>query len=90
MIVRYKKLQQIYGSDVNVVVSDLRFQNEVDEIYKYKGIVIKIERPNTNNDDHESEILIDKIDTYDYLIQNDSSLDEYTLKINQLINNIMV
>lgn len=91
LFVRYKKLQKIHGENVDVVVSDLRFQNEVDEIYKYGGIVIKIERAdNINNDDHVSEILIDKIDSYDYLINNDSSLDGYILKAEQVINNILV
>jgi hypothetical protein len=90
MIVRYKKLQQIYGEDVDVVVSDLRFHNEINEIYKHNGIVIKIERNNKIEDDHISEKTIDSINTYDYLIKNDSSLDEYILKATQVINNILV
>jgi hypothetical protein len=69
------------------IVTDLRFQNEVDWIHKLGGKVIKIEAPNRNLDrikreelnldsnqetrNHISELGIEKITNYDYLIHND-------------------
>jgi hypothetical protein len=69
------------------IVTDLRFQNEVDWILKLGGKVIKIEAPNRNLDrikkeelnsvdnsetrNHISELGIEQITNYDYKINND-------------------
>ena len=69
------------------IVTDLRFQNEVDWIHKFGGIVIKVIAPNRNmeriieeefnecNDlfsrNHISETEIDKVKNYNYIIRND-------------------
>ena len=44
------------NENVNIIFSDLRFQNEVDMINELGGVVIKVNRPNLNIiDNHKSE-----------------------------------
>ena len=73
--------------DGRYVISDVRFQNEVDTVHELGGIVIKIERPDMlSNDSHESETNIDKIKNYDFLLDNGGTMDELYKKIDKLDN----
>jgi hypothetical protein len=54
----------------DIIVSDVRFQNEADAIHELGGIVIKLVRTSKNTDTHISEMEIEKIENYDYLIEN--------------------
>jgi hypothetical protein len=71
------------------VITDVRFQNELDFINNNNGITIKVVRPSimNNNKDyktHMSEALIDCFPT-DVLLINDSSLDDlYNLLENKI------
>ena len=78
------------NKEKNIVISDIRFPNEAEEVKKMGGILIKITNPkvNINKDSHISEQLIDKID-YDYLINNNSDINSYYLQIDVLFNKIM-
>lgn len=61
---------------LNVVISDVRFQNEVDAIHELCGEVIKINRSNIiSNDMHSSELDQQKINNYDHLINNDDTVE---------------
>ena len=53
-LVRIKYLQKLDSNkDTKVIVSDVRFQNEIDMIRQTGGYIIKLSRPvNKNNDDH--------------------------------------
>lgn len=87
VIAKYLKLcQSADNSDnVKVIISDVRFQNEIDEIHKKNGIIIKISRPSLENiDDHESEKNIDIMDG-DYNIINDGSLEELYTKVDSIV-----
>jgi adenylate kinase family enzyme len=72
-----------------VIVSDARFLHELTEIKELGGIIIKIIRPlsETNGDLHQSEKEIDDIpeELINYKIKNDSSLDNFYQKINEII-----
>lgn len=73
---------------IKVVISDVRFQNELDMIHELDGCVIKIERQNSKNyfeDLHESEKDIDKIKNYDFLIKNDSTFENLYLQVDDII-----
>ena len=73
----------------NIVISDVRFQHEVDAIREIDGKIIKIERPSLiNNDTHESEQAW-KITTYDVLIVNDDTLTKFFEKLNLLFSSLM-
>lgn len=59
----------------NIVIADIRFENEVDAVKQINGKIINITRDNlTYNDacEHESEKYIDHLD-YDHKIYNNSS-----------------
>lgn len=57
----------------NVVITDIRFQNEVDTIRSLGGKVILINKFNGYTDNHPSEQINV---TYDYIINNNGSIQE--------------
>jgi hypothetical protein len=71
-----------------ILVSDVRFQNEVDVIKKLGGIIIKVERPamKMDYDAHISESLIDNITNYNYLIKNDKTLELLYIELESVVN----
>lgn len=74
-----KKILDIWKNNENqvVVITDVRFDNEVDAVKNLGGIVIRVNRPsvNTDVDVHPSEINIEKLDA-DINIINDGTLDD--------------
>ena len=64
----YKK-----NKNKNVIVSDVRFENEAKSIQDMGGILIYIDRYSNNYDQHESEKNIEKIKC-DYVIKNKSTI----------------
>lgn len=68
-----------------IVVSDVRFQNEVDIIHKLGGTLVKINRSQENIDSHISETEIDNIIDYDHVIQNNSTLEDLYNKIKYIV-----
>lgn len=74
------------NDNLNIVFTDVRFQNEIDFIKKHNGIIIKVERPDIISDStHESETNCDNFQ-FDHKIINDSTLDELNNKINNIFN----
>lgn len=77
------------NKNFKVVIADMRFPNEVDEIHKMGGLVIKIERSGiSSSDEHESETSIDKIENYDILLENNGTLQDLYHKINVIMYNL--
>lgn len=73
------------------IIADCRFPNEVDEIKKYGGIIIKLTR-NPYNSYHESEIALDSDvydnNNFDLIISNDNiSINEQNKIILQFLQN---
>lgn len=69
----------------HIIISDVRFQNEVDYIKKLGGIVIRINRPSVEtNDMHPSEKSIKNLINIDYDVDNIGTLDELYGKINDI------
>ncbi len=74
----------------NLVVSDLRFEDEYDLIKAYKGIVIKIVRndnlhnKNGSHNKHISETQMSKI-IPDFTIENNTSIEDLKDKINTVL-----
>jgi len=67
------------NSDSNIVISDIRFQNEVDLIKKMGGYIIRIIRPKIDNNkfsDHISETGIDNLTGIDGTIFNIGTLEQ--------------
>jgi hypothetical protein len=79
----YEKQLQL-NPHVKIVLADLRnFENEINIVKHFNGLIVKIERPDLNvNDHHESEI---PIRNFDYLITNNQDLPHLHNKVDQLM-----
>lgn len=86
-----KKASDIKQENPNarIVVTDVRFSNEVEAIKKIGGIVIRVKRPSVNitTDPHPSEVAIDDLNV-DYEIMNDGTVADLEDKLNNLMNSI--
>jgi len=72
----------------DIVISDVRFPNEAKLIKEKGGIIIKVSRPLIeDNDEHESESLVDYIE-YDYAINNSGTLIELKFKTHIILSQI--
>ena len=72
------------------VITDVRFENELECINKLNGLKIKVVRNNINNiDTHDSESHIDKL-IVDYIIHNDDTIDKLNYKIEKLLKHLKV
>jgi hypothetical protein len=78
--VRFFRQTELAKPKSNVVISDVRFKNEVDAIQAVGGRIVKIARSGTGLGGaagaHVSETEQDGIDNYDALIENTGTLDE--------------
>lgn len=72
------------NKEKNIVISDVRFKNEIDFIHNNGGIIIKLDRNNDNNDKHESEY-INNLE-YDYIINNNFLLENLNKNIIDIYN----
>lgn len=72
--------------DVNIVITDCRFPNEVEMIRSLGGKIIKVVRSSIKTTDtHESELYIRNMNDHDKLIKNDSTIDDLYCEINDFI-----
>ena len=81
MIKELMEISKINPTDKNIiiVIDDVRFQNEAELIGNIGGILIKVIRPDLNEEDiHESETEMDQIED-SVTIFNDSTLENLTL-----------
>ena len=76
-----------YDKNTNLLITDLRFPNEYDEIKKRGGIVIRINRSNENSSNHISECALDN-HNFDYVINNDRTLEYLKTNVLNIINDI--
>jgi len=78
------------NNDAYIVISDIRFPNEINYIKMMGGISIRVKNPrtyNTNNEDvHISEKLIDELDV-DLEILNDKGINNLYDSVDDLIEN---
>jgi hypothetical protein len=79
-----------YNNQSNILITDLRFVNEYNEIKKKGGIVIRINRPNTSNNhnNHTSECELDNY-IFDYIIDNNGTIEELKEKVINIIKNLI-
>ncbi len=79
------RLQQ--ESHHNIVVSDIRFQNEADLIISLGGIIYYVDRDNNSNDSHVSEQMnFDKSNMT--IIKNNSTIDDLCQQFDDIIKNL--
>lgn len=69
----------------NWIISDVRFPNEAEAIKKRDGILIKVVRDNIPTMDHESETALDNYNDWDYVIDNNGTIEDLIEKVKQII-----
>jgi hypothetical protein len=81
----HQRIQSMLHQGIpNIVISDIRFQNEADVIHQHGGILVYIDRFSRPHDSHESEKLC--IQGIDKVIPNRGSISQYREAIRQFIN----
>lgn len=76
-----------YKPEENWIVTDVRFPNEADIIKDKGGIMIRINRPGTESHcggQHLSETSLDAYDKFDYVIENDGTVQDLIDKVKSL------
>ena len=74
------KIETIDLNHTHVLVDDVRFVNEYNAIKKQKGLLVKILRPGFGGaNNHSSESSLDHVNEWDFVINNDGTLDEFYL-----------
>jgi len=73
-------------STQNIVISDVRFEHEVNYIKNMGGMIIKIDRLGVDtSDNHPSESSSDKL-YYDYILKNDKGIDYLKSESLRIVN----
>lgn len=74
--------------DINVVIADVRFKHEIQVLKTMKSYLIKIDNNRINNlDEHNSENELNELkkDDYNYIIHNNTSIDNLYKNIDTII-----
>lgn len=84
-----KRIIELMQCTRNVIVSDVRFENEVHCIKRLGGIIIHIHRPSlVSEDTHSSEMLSIPNEDVDYEIINDGNLEDLRNNVKKIISQI--
>lgn len=67
------------------IITDVRFPNEAEAIRSRGGILIRVNRDTENDSDHESEIALDKYPSWNYVIDNNGSIEELIEKVKLIL-----
>lgn len=70
-----------------VLLTDIRFNHEIDYIHKNNGITISIQRDDVQQLDNVAEHDLDEEDRWDYVITNNGTYDELFEKIWDILHN---
>ncbi|PLX99323.1 MAG: hypothetical protein C0623_09615 [Desulfuromonas sp.] len=69
----------------NILVDDIRFNNELKTLKGLGGLIVKIERPGfAGAGNHASETSLDDYSEWDHIVQNDGTLEQFLDKISDL------
>lgn len=67
------------------IISDCRFENEVEAIKSRYGIVIRVNRPNTPKLDHISEVSLDNYKHFNYIIENKGGIHHLIYDVKKIL-----
>lgn len=85
---RYDNLNyREYLGDVvkpNLIITDVRMPNEAQAIKDRGGILIRVDRETGYKDNHISETALDDYQDWDYIIDNNGTLEELINKVKEL------
>lgn len=87
----HQKITQLVSEnpDVNIVITDGRFADEIDYVRWMGGNVIKIIRPSMKTNEyssHVSETFVDQLDSEDLLIVNDETVEQLWNKLDSFLS----
>jgi dephospho-CoA kinase len=71
----------------NVVVTDVRFENEIEAVKKRGGYMMKVVRPETGGDSHISERLFPN-SMFDFVIHNDRTIQELYDRLDEVMQSL--
>ena len=81
-----EKLFKIQSSSFKgFIISDCRYINEYNSIKERGGLMIKVERPGIETQNHASETGLDHITSWDYVIQNDGTIEDLIKKVREIL-----
>lgn len=88
-----KALLADIDNNKNYIISDLRFKNEANILKQHGFILIRVNRINNTvdtirNREHESETNLDDYTDFDYIIENNSTLEDLENKVKNILNEI--
>lgn len=81
-------VEPLLDEDIDIVVTDVRFNNEAERIKGFDGYIAEVQRPGHEPDGHVSEAGIDW-DYIDCAILNDGSKSQLNRDIEQLLEDII-
>lgn len=76
---------KVYYEYPNWVISDVRFPNEAEAIKNKNGILIRLNRNIRLESIHESETALNNYDDWDYVIDNNGTIEDLIEKIKQIL-----
>lgn len=71
--------------DKNYVINDVRFENEAEAIKQAGGLLIRVNRPGIESNNHASETALDNYTGWDYVIENDGTLFTLQDKVKDMV-----
>lgn len=93
---------EMFSNTENYIISDWRFLEEIKcieermkNINDCKLTKIRINRKNNNvfttrDKNHKGEVELDEYESYDYIIDNDSTLEDLYQKVDEIVENIIM
>jgi hypothetical protein len=80
-------LERKIQPNINYVITDCRFYNEIKMLHKYNAYIIKVLKNNIKYESHSSELLAIEIDDnlVNYNINNDGTIGKLYLEIDKLL-----
>lgn len=73
-----------YNTSSRWIITDTRFQNELEAIKSIGGITIRVVRPDIKQDNHPSETSLDSAE-FDYTVINDGYIGDLVVKIRRIL-----
>lgn len=82
------KYLECNGLDKNYIITDVRYKNEAKAIKEKGGILIRVNRNTDSNDTHQSEVDLDDYDKFDFIIDNNGSVEELIKKVIEIYDKL--
>lgn len=78
-----------YSNECKWIISDVRFVNEATAIKEASGILIRINKVPKYEDNDVSETNLDNYNNFDYIINNDGSIEDLITQVISIYNKIV-